>query len=161
MRPLDIILIALIIWWALVLALCGGRAQGAELSLVEPSKLTMEYYDIANNRDEYLRIDDKGSTKYDSGETWKYGTAVTFNLDLARYDQWALYWNNYVHMAATQVAVRHVGWQFETGIELSKHVDLFYDHHSQHIMDLDRQKRRYPLYNAYGIRLVFIEKGRK
>ncbi len=148
--------------FALLIACVAAPAAAQEWHLLEPSKMTMEYFKIANNRDEYLAINDIGSTKYgEGGETWRYGVATDFDLDLIRYGQWALYWDNHVHMAATQCCVRHVGWEFEWGAEISKHADLFYYHHSEHIMDLDRPVRRYPLQNMYGVRLVFIESGRK
>ncbi len=139
----------------------GSSALGAEFRLLEPTKLTVEYYKIGNNRDEYLQINDNGATNYDTGETWKYGTAVRFNLALIQYGDYGLYWNNHVHMAATECCVRHVGWEFEGGAHASKHLDFFYYHHSQHILDLDRPDRRYPLINEYGVRFIFIEEGRK
>jgi hypothetical protein len=146
----------------LILLTYAPIAWGEDLYLLEPSKLTMEYYKVANNRDEYLAINDQGSTKYgDSDETWRYGSAVKFNLDLIRFGDYGLYWDNNVHMSATQCCVRHVGWEFEAGARASKHLDFFYYHHSQHILDLERESRRYPLVNRYGVRFVFIDRGRK
>jgi hypothetical protein len=147
----------------LFVVLFHGEAAAAELHLLEPTKLTLEGYQVPNNRDEYLRINDCGSTKYveSNAECWRYGAAVNFDLDFVRYDEWALYWRNNVHMAATQCCVRHVGWEFEWGVEASRHMDVFYHHHSQHLLDGDRPARRYPLINEYGVRFVFIERGRK
>jgi hypothetical protein len=140
-----------------------GYTPSAGLRILEPSLLTMEYYKIANNRDEYLAINDKGSTKYGpaEGEAWSYGSAVRFNLELIKYGEYGLYWDNHVHMAATQCCVRHVGWEFEWGAHVSRHLDFFYYHHSEHIMDVERPARRYPLVNQYGVRFIFIQEGRK
>lgn len=149
-------------------ALCGsdiawGYKPGSDLHLLEPTKLTMEYYKVGNNRDEYLRFNDQGADKYEESgeETWRYGSAVRFNLDLLRYRDFAIYWDNHVHMAATQCCVRHVGWEFEAGLSASKHLDFFYYHHSEHVLDVQRENRRYPLVNQYGVRFIFIDKGRK
>jgi hypothetical protein len=139
-----------------------GYTPSPELRLMHPTKLTMEHYKVANNRDEYLHINDPGSTKYgDSSEHWVYGSAVDIDFDLISYGNYALYWQNHVHMAATNVAVRHVGWEFETGARAGKHLDFFYYHHSEHLMDMERGARRFPLVNYYGVRFVLIQEGRK
>jgi len=147
---------------AILLSLASTSTYGADYYLLEPSYLSMEYYEIRNNRDEYLSINDAGSTKYgDQFEHWKYGLAVRFNLDIIRYTDYALYLSNRVHMASTQCCVRQVGWEYELGAHLGKHVDLFWYHHSQHILDQERRTGRFPLQNFVGFRLIMIERGRK
>jgi hypothetical protein len=51
---------------------------------------------------------------------------------------------------------RYVGWEYETGFNILPGVDVVWHHHSQHAMDLDRD--RFPVMDSYGIRLTFIEK---
>lgn len=131
------------------------------LKLLSPTKVSIEYFDIINNRDDYLQINDLGSDRYgESAEYWKYGAAAVFNLDVAKYGQYGLYWNNNVHMDATNVAVRHVGWEWEIGTHVGPHFDTFYYHHSRHLMEGVRDTR-FPLINRYGIRFILIEEGRK
>ncbi len=137
-------------------------AWGDDIRVLTPTKVTMEYYSVKNNRDLYLGINDPGSNKFgESQEYWKYGAAVDMNYDILRYTDYAAYMENHVHMAASNVAVRHVGWEYELGLHLGASIDLFWYHHSQHLMDEERQAARFPLENYYGCRLVLIEKGRK
>jgi hypothetical protein len=153
------------IGWVLLLffwALGSGRAQGAEkYYLLDASRVSMEFYEVKNNRDGYLLINDRDSDKYgESNEHWTYGAALDLDFDILRYGPYALYWQNNVHMDATNVAVRHVGWEYELGARLGKHFDLFWYHHSRHIMDTDREGP-FPLTNRYGVRFIFVETGRK
>jgi len=147
---------------AILLSLVSTSTYGADYYLLEPSYLSMEYYKIDNNRDEYLRINDEGSSKYgEGGEHWVYGAAIRLNFNLVRYNDYSLYLSNRVHMAATRCCVRQVGWEYEFGTHLGKHIDAFWYHHSQHILDQERVTSRFPLQNFYGIRFILIEQGRK
>ncbi len=137
---------------------------GEGFHVLEPTKLTLEGYYVKNNRDDYLQYSDAGSDKYalvSGTETWRDGAAVRFNLDLVSMDDWGLYWNNNVHMASTDRQVRQVGWEYETGVHAGTSLDFFWYHHSQHVLDAERDPGHYPLVNMYGVRLVFIEEGRK
>jgi hypothetical protein len=156
-------LFLLVVAWALMLLvlLYPPKAKADELHLLDPTLLTFEGYNVQNNRDLYLAIDSPGSDKFGSDEHWRYGAAAKFNYDLLSYGFWGLYWKNNVHMAATDCCVRHVGWEFEQGLRLGQHVDVFHYHHSQHVLDEGRQSGRFPLVDNYGLRFVLIEKGRK
>ncbi len=140
----------------------AGQSYGAELRILDPSYLAMDYYKVGNNRDLYLGINDQGSTKFgEDGETWRYGAAVHFSFDLVSYGDYAVYFHNYVHMAATECCVRHVGWEYELGTRVGPHLDAFWLHHSQHALDLNRTPGRFPLVNYFGVRFIMLEKGRK
>ncbi len=116
--------------------------------LLEADRLDMEYRKVAVHRDFFYDED---------GPDFRYGAAVLFDLRVARY----FYWHNNVHMLATDAQVRAVGWEFEQGLNATKYVDLFYYHHSQHILERARDPRGYPLTNEYGVRFHFIpEKGK-
>lgn len=149
--------------WGLMAAILFARdVRAAEYHLLEPTYVAMEMAEIANNRDTYLSINDKGSDKFgESNEWWTYGAAVDLNYNLVRYNHYALYWDNNVHMAATNVAVREVGWEYELGVHLKQHIDVFWYHHSQHILDTERKAARFPLENMYGVRFILVETGRK
>lgn len=49
---------------------------------------------------------------------------------------------------------RYVGWEFNTGFNLTKGFDLLWHHHSQHALDEYRDK--FPVSDSYGFRLTFI-----
>ena len=116
--------------------------------LFEADKLDMEYRKVAVHRDFFYEEDQT---------SFNYGAAVLFDLRVARY----FYWKNNVHMLATDAQVRAVGWEFEQGLNASKYLDVFYYHHSQHILERERPTRGYPLTNEYGVRFHFIHKDRK
>lgn len=136
-------------------------AKAEEYHLLEPSRVTTDFYQVKQNRDSYLRLNAEGSTRFgESDEYWTRGAAMNVDYDILRYGDYAWYWKNKVHMAATNVAVRHVGWEYELGARLGKSFDVFWYHHSEHVMDLDREDR-FPLRDYYGFRFVLIETGRK
>ena len=46
-----------------------------------------------------------------------------------------LYFNNVVHGTTDNTQFRSVGWKFELGCHITRHVDIEYHHHSQHALD--------------------------
>jgi hypothetical protein len=98
---------------------------------------------------------------------WRGRTSINSNLRLLE----TIYWSNDVHAEGTDAAFKTVGWHFELGVNVSKYVDLFYEHHSRHVMDQgnavhishDGRYRfsKFPIEDSYGIRLIFYESGSK
>ncbi len=155
--------VAIIAYSLIFLTLCSVQVAKAEEEyyLLEPTRVTTEFYEVKQNRDSYLRINAEGSDRFgESNEYWNKGAAMNMDFDILRYGNYAWYWKNKVHMAATNVAVRHVGWEYELGARLGKSFDVFWWHHSEHIMDMGREDR-FPLRDYYGFRFVLIETGRK
>lgn len=152
MRSLTFWLVILI---DLILAIAGiaDRAKASDIRLLDLEKFDMEYYKIDTYRDNYAPYAEPNQP----GESWKDGAAVDFNLTLAAYKDYRLYLDNHVHMEDTDVQVRHVGWQWEAGFDLDK-ANLFWYHHSQHVLDDSIQGRQYPLENFYGLRVIFYER---
>lgn len=144
-----------VIWFiaAWFFALMAGEAKAEGWRLLDLETFNMEYYRLDAYRDDYA------SYALDTNESWKDGAATNFNLTLLAYDQYRIYMDNRVHMEDTNSQVRHVGWEWETGVDL-KLIDIFWHHHSQHVLDATVPGERYPLENYYGVRVNFYERSK-
>jgi hypothetical protein len=128
---------------AIGVILAPTKAYAKEFRLLDVDRVSFEYTKIADHRDFFYTEDQ---------QDLKYGMAFLIDLRLAKY----LYWDNNVHMMGTEAQVRAVGWEFEQGIRPFKQLDIFYYHHSQHVLERERGTRGYPLENRYGVRFNFI-----
>lgn len=72
-----------------------------------------------------------------------------------------VYWDNQAHMENTHSAVRTVGWHWMFGIRLMPALDIFYEHHSRHILDQEsptgdeydrKASRNFPVEDSYGLK---------
>lgn len=121
------------------------QPQERSFKLFEADRLDLEYRKVAVHRDPFY-VEDTDS--------FRYGASVLFDVRALKY----LYWRNNVHMMATDSQVRAVGWEFEWGANVTKYFDVFYYHHSMHVLERERPTRNYPLVNEYGIRMHFLTK---
>lgn len=94
----------------------------------------------------------------------KEGLAVLFDIRLAG----PLYWRNKVHAKTDPGQYRAIGWQFELGLDpffwsgdLSRHLEFFYAHHSQHLLEARRDDMPFPVNDSLGLRWVIYSKGVK
>lgn len=78
----------------------------------------------------------------------KDGIAFHMNTDLLL-DH--LYWDNTVHADTDSAQFHSVGWKFELGTHVTTFLDLYYHHHSQHVMDGQLPFMKYPSEDSYGI----------
>src|SRR5690606_17563458 len=129
----------------------------SELRLLHLNEFNLEIWRIADFRDEYMGFAQPSNKKPGVHEHWDKGIAATFNLDLFRYRKVGVYFNNFVHTDGTNHQVRSVGWKWDAGVSLNSKLDVFYKHHSRHVMDAERDSK-FPLENRYGIRFKFISK---
>lgn len=142
----------------IVAALMSTPAFG-EFHLIEMERFDMEFYEIKNHRDSYFPYNDPDKP---SDEHWTNGYATNFNLNLVGTENVNLYLNNRVHGEATNSQVRQVGWKYELGVGFFDRLDLFWHHHSQHVLDASSNvKTRFPLDNFYGFRMNFYQKQKK
>jgi hypothetical protein len=142
----------------MLLALAAPSASAQQLYTLSLREFSMEYFKIANNRNSYVPYDDEVD---DTGnESWDYGAAAKFDLDLIRYGDYAFHWSNRVHGESTNSQFRSMGWQFRWGLQLGRKVELFYDHHSQHALEQAPPpgSRSYPLENRYGAEVTFYRR---
>lgn len=146
----------LLITLALLLA---PTALAEPVGVLELERLDMTYSKLVNNRDIYLPYEDTGRDRYETDETWKYSTGVKFDLNLLRYQDYRLRWDNYVHGEATNSQFRAVTWEFRYGLKIKERVEIFYDHRSSHILDeAPVSQRTYGLHNSYGVELTFYKR---
>lgn len=100
----------------------------------------------------------------DRGCEGDYKGRVAFELNLRLLE--VGYWDNDVHTEGIDSQVKTVGWHWETGLHITKKFDLFYEHHSRHVMeglqpriyDYNSQQhiqQKFPLEDSYGLRLKF------
>lgn len=76
-------------------------------------------------------------------------------LDLSRWTRAMLYWKNRVHGEMDTSQFRLVGWEFEAGIRAGP-LEFYRAHHSQHILDSQHPWMRFPVQDAWGVRLQLI-----
>lgn len=72
-----------------------------------------------------------------------------------------LRWNNVVHTSGDDSAVKHVGWEFEFVIDMFDKVQPFYYHHSQHVLEMERPSRSFPVVDRYGLRFNWYTRETK
>ena len=132
-------------------------AHGAagDWHLVSLDRFAMEQYQIVNNRDAYFPYKNPPSDE----EHWKDGIAAMFDLDLVKYKLFDLYYRGRVHGETTDKQFRQVGLQFETGVEIKDYLNIFWFHHSQHLLDAE-PVYGYPLQNFVGARVTFYKRDR-
>jgi len=86
--------------------------------------------------------------------------ALNLNVHILEYG----YFNNLVHGTTDEDArgkgqFRAVGWQWETGIDAGM-VQVYYAHHSQHLLDAVYAHDHFPVQDAIGFR-VFLHRRKK
>jgi nuclear transport factor 2 (NTF2) superfamily protein len=92
-------------------------------------------------------------------------TAAEFDLSLLKYG----FWRNEIHGEGTRAKFMTIGWHWELGIRLGSQVEVFWDHHSRHVMDREQpyywsdtqqawRQGSYPVEDSYGIRIIFYER---
>lgn len=89
----------------------------------------------------------------------KEGLAINFDLDLIG----PLYWNNTVHATTDPGQYRAVGWLFEFGLRPSMYfprgwdgLEIYYEHHSQHVLDAKHPWMKFPVNDSVGFRWVIM-----
>lgn len=140
----------------LIALLLSPVVQANEYKLFELDEFNMELYSLADHRTLDLPFKDQGA----DGESWTQGYAANFNIDLFKWANYGLYWQNKVHAESTEAQVRQVGWKYEIGVDLNQKVQLYWLHHSQHLLDGKNPNGKYPLDNFYGIRTVFYKRDK-
>lgn len=109
-----------------------------------------EYHITGNN---HYNVGMDSSVDYDDErrEHWSLDVAMDINLDLFDWALGSVYWDNTINGRTTTAQFRYVAWEFELGHKFNDTVSVFYYHHSEHGMDIDRTG--YPLHDTVGISL--------
>lgn len=139
----------------LALILTTALGYAGDFKLLNADYVGMEYSKILYLRDPYMP--EYTSHRQENEEQWRYGAAALVDLHLIQYKDFELYWNNRVHMDATGDQVRHVGWYWEFGSNLgTEKLDVFYRHHSRHVMEDINEDVRFPVRDEYTVRFNLL-----
>ena len=114
-------------------------------SALQVEELSFESYKVGTFRDANFPDSEEKNTK-----------GVAFNIDLSVFKYFK--WENRVWTHGNDAKLYTVGWEYNTALQLHKHLDLFHYHHSQHSMDEPTAAHRFPNRNYYGVRFNFIPK---
>lgn len=97
-----------------------------------------------------------------SPKEWEWALAA--NFDLRIFDH--IYWRNTLHGETAYSKFMTVGWKYEIGFPVTRYLDFYWQHHSQHTLDTEQPiyydrrreawyKMRFPVQDTYGIRFHF------
>lgn len=142
----------------LLLLTAFQSSSAAAYSILAPDRLTLETWQYKYNRDPYFPY----TTNSESAEQWAYGAGLNFDFHLISIENFQVYSRNWLHLGATERQVREAGWKWDQGVRLYNKVEVFYGHHSRHILDeTSRDGTKYPVFDMYGMRLLIYERGQK
>ena len=125
--------------------------------LLEVETLDFRYQKFKDRRDPYIPNYDKD---------WDYRAALDWDLTSLRY----VFWDNSVHVEGLKDGrVKSVGWHWFLGVKIPIwNVDIYHEHHSQHVMDQDPMERsgeplpqgyrKFPVEDSFGIRFNLYHK---
>lgn len=132
---------------------CTSQAEGAEYPKARDLHLDLGVYTSEASRDAYLDTPKTGALYAKMDLTW--------NLDLTcgYYPKICWYFDNTIHSKAGQNHFRHVGWEWQMGLDFGKY-QLYYYHYSQHMMEQVSADRKFPVEDAYMIRFNFLRGGK-
>jgi hypothetical protein len=115
---------------------------GADILRV--NAVSVDVYKVKYYRDSY--------TDEDEG---KFTKAGSFNLNLGITD-W-IFIDNRLHLMGTDAQVRHAGWEYRAGFDFGA-IEVFWHHHSQHVMERERGPHEFPVYDFIGARIHFLRR---
>lgn len=138
---------------AAIAALSSTAAAAQDWHILSLREFDLDAYRLDNHRDSYMQYADPGQ----DGEHWTKGIATDFKLDMVKYGEYGLYWDNRVEMFATNAQPREVGWRYEVGLQLGPRLQAYWLHHSRHVLD-DARDDRFPLHNSVGAKYVFYRR---
>lgn len=120
----------------------------SKYKLLDVDTISVDYRQIKpNKREPYLPERD--------GE-WRKGANFNLSLRLLRW----IRWDNNLHMDGGSGRLYHAGWEYRFIMDAYR-VQPFMYHHSQHALEDSPNGNKFPVEDSYGVRFVFIEKGRK
>lgn len=152
MKIILLIIIGSFIWTPL--------AEAGKIRFLRPLYVGFEAWEIESLRDPFIPQYNTHNA-VDHTKEWSHGAAFLVDMSLLQFTRNSqLYWENRVHMDMIPAHVKSVGWQFEVGLQLGRKLDLYYGHHSRHILDepepewlRDFNKNNvFPVRDVYGFR---------
>lgn len=141
----------------LLILLFAGTSYGGELYILEPRDIYFDLYENEHVEDPYLSPVDS---------ELGYGLNARTDFNVVRYNKYSLFVGSLMHFDQSKRTgqVRHVGWEYEVGMDLFKYncsgIQFIKQHHSRHILEAEREAH-FPVYDRIGIRLVINTHGCK
>ena len=118
---------------------------------------------------EYAKLDKENRDPQAPQYTGRWKDRATLNWDsnLARVNQYKLYWNHNIHTETIDTgAVKSVGWEWRLGLDFGR-IAVFHHHHSRHVLDEKQTDTRYgqknntfPVEDSIVVKFKFIQKGK-
>lgn len=68
------------------------------------------------------------------------------------------FWDTQIHGWSDSAQYRQVGLEVKLGLQVTRHLDLYYRHHSQHLLDKEGPNH-FPVEDAFGVTLYFVRGG--
>jgi hypothetical protein len=132
-----------------VVMTCDTRASAAEFLTPRNLSLDLGAFTSQAAREPYLNTPASGALYSKLDLNWDVDLACTSGSELC------LFWDNTIHSLTGQSRFRYVSWEFRTGLDLGR-VELFYYHHSEHALDEIPVDRKFPVADAYMVRINFL-----
>lgn len=138
---------ALIVAVIVLTVILSQKALGVELT----------YADI-----EYARFHPSARMPEMPGFKAKEGLAINFETDVIG----PVYWRNRIHALTDPGQYRLIGWNFELGVpplfwvknKYAQALRVYYEHHSQHLLEGQHPWMKFPVNDSIGFRMVIYSK---
>ena len=149
-------LLARLIWFAIaayVILVLSDCAEGAEY--LRPRNLSLDIGSFTSqaSREPYLNTPETGALYSKMDINWDVDLACGY------YPKICFFWDNTIHSLTGQSRFRYVSWEFRSGLDFGK-IRLYYYHHSEHALDEVPPDRKFPVADAYMVRINFLRNGR-
>lgn len=135
----------LVFWYLLALVLIGLHSASAGT-----------IFDLDEVSVKYRRFHPSARHPLFHASTPKEGLDLNVNTTVLNY----IFWDNTVHSYTNSSQYYLVSWELRLGARLTQWLDLFYEHHSQHILDQTYPHMKFPVEDSWGIKL-YIYGGKK
>ena len=132
------------------------------LLLFNASTVSAEYFlvrELHFEGGQFQGVNFKPEYNLPSEEKLQHSTAIVWNVDMYRYYDITLFWDNRVEAWATDRQYRTTFWDFDIGVAFPR-VDVLFRHKSEHYLD-DKMEGHFPLQNRVIMRVKFINKPRR
>ena len=139
--------------WAVLMYCNTPQARAAEFLKPKNLSLDLGAFTSQASREPYLNTPESGALYSKLDLNWDIDLACGY------YPSICFIWDNTIHSLAGQNRFRYVSWEFRTGLDFGR-IELFYYHHSEHALDEGPPDRKFPVADAYMVRINFLREGR-
>ena len=85
---------------------------------------------------------------------------LKFNIEAQLFGP--LYWDSVVHSTTTPSQFRSIGWDYDFNLRVSQNINIYYHHHSQHLLDRDHTYMEgFPVHDGVGVKIFFFTEGER